>query len=367
MKKRILKRSVVAALLALSFVLTGCGKTETETSDYEEEETVAETIEETETIIETSAEETEETVPLATTDESLVINSMTIEELCEYLSPYIDPNDEYGVVTEDGLAFYSFTNDNPGVLELWENRAYGIDLDYSDEHNNQTTYYARFTIIHMDPSYMTDLSVGDEIVIAGTYKWTVSAISGDYILCAEEVTDYALYNEAMAGDEYELFNECFNRMAPYAEPNIQNLYNAFVALGTATSLDDISIDETTDGAPAGGSSEVPDSEADSDVCWYDNGYVSSPYTYTNTTAIRLDYLGEYYGTLSETIFYDVVYNGQRVYYSGVGESVAEFDTSYSGATTSGQYLAAGTYTITFYDSDMSDSIIAHSSCTVVVE
>lgn len=309
-----------------------------------------------------------ETVPLATTDESLVINSMTIEELCEYLSPYIDPNDEYGVVSEDGLASYTFTNDNPGVLELWENRAYGIDLDYSDEHNHQTTYYARFTIIHMDPSYITDLSVGDEIVIAGSYKWTVSAISGDYILCAEEVTDYALYNEAMAGDDYELFFECFNQMAPYAEPNIQNLYNAFVALGTATSLDDISIDETTDGAPAGGSSEVPDSEADSDVCWYDNGYVSSPYTYTNTTAIRLDYLNEYYLSYqSGTIFYDVVYNGQTVYMSGLGEYVAEFDTSYSGATTSGQYLAAGTYTITFYDADMSDSPIGDSSCTVVVE
>lgn len=362
MKKRILKRSVVAALLALSFVLTGCGKTETEISDDEEEETVEETIEETETVIETSAEETEETVPLATTDESLVINSMTVEEICEFLSNVIDKDSH--IVSYVDESHMAQLYESEGVVDL--GRYYSFDNEDLTSVDSPYTYYVCLSVYEFTPEAVSSLNVGDyPYYLDGP----IAAISGNFVLCAYEVTDLDGFNEWFHGGNTNLISDYANFTEPFGDPELHAAFELFVDLGEATSLDGFDFDTQTDETSTEGSTEVPENaDPDPNVCWYDEGFVTSPHTYTNTTYIRLDYINEYYLSYqSGTIFYDVVYNGQTVYTSTTGHSEGLFDTSYPGAPTNGQYMAAGTYTITFYDADMSDSPIGDSSCTVVVE
>ena len=308
----------------------------------------------------TAATETEETVPVPTTDESLVINSMTVEQIFEILSPQLDPagNHQYGGQSE--LVDASELDDT--VLELGYFMVFDREDGY-DENGSyapRTEYYMMCQIARLTPEALATVQVGEYYVSDDTVIY-VSAIAGDFIFEGYEVLDFELFDDSYAHP----LNESGNYDAPYADPNLQTAYETFVALSEAASLDEL---------PAGGpstdvSAVVPDNdEYDDYVSWYDEGYVSSPYTYTNTTYIRLDYLNDFYLSYEwRTIFYDVVYNGQTVYTSGDGYSEAIFDVNSSGAVTDGQYLAAGTYTIHFYDDDVSDVCVGESTCTVVVE
>ena len=320
-----------------------------------------------ESIVSEIPEETtqDETVPLATTDESLVINSMSVEEICEFLSNAVyNGSHQYHTYMADDLAD-AFVSQ--GVVDL------GRYCVFDNEDLTSTeipyTYYVVYSVTEFDPATISTLSVGDDLYFL---DGPIVAISGNFVLCAYEVTDLELFSVLMhAPDPNIPYSDYENSIAPYSDPELQAVLELFVELGEATSLDDLEIEayipETTEEtSTVEGSTAVPENaDLDPNVCWYDEGYVTSPHTYTNTTYIRLDYINEYYLSYqSGTIFYDVVYNGQTVYTSTTGHSEGLFDTSYPGAPTNGQYMAAGTYTISFYDADISDSQIATSTCTV---
>lgn len=302
-----------------------------------------------------------ETVPLATTDESLVINSMNVEEICEFLSNAVDTESHqyYGFMADTDYA-QIYADD--GVVDIGRYNVFdnedltSLDVPY--------TYYISFTVTEFDPVTVSTLNVGDSPYYL---DGPIAAIAGNFVLCAMEVTDLELYSEQLHTPNPDIpFSDYENDSLPYSDPNLQAVCELFAELGEATSLDEFDFDTQTEETSTGGSTEVPENaDSDPNVCWYDEGYVTSPHTYTNTTYIRLDYINEYYLSYqSGTIFYDVVYNGQTVYTSTTGHSEGLFDTSYPGAPTNGQYMAAGTYTISFYDADISDSQIATSTCTV---
>ena len=112
---------------------------------------------------------------------------------------------------------------------------------------------------------------------------------------------------------------------------------------------------------------IPFIECVEGVNWYGCDWDLGDGYYTNTTYIEVDLDLDYTQDLDYSeIYFTVEYNGQEVYRE-TGTYMGTLYTFYSGAPIDAEqdFLAAGTYTITFYDVD--DSEIWSGTATVYVE
>ena len=112
---------------------------------------------------------------------------------------------------------------------------------------------------------------------------------------------------------------------------------------------------------------IPFVECVQGVNWYGCDWELGDSNYTNTTYIEVDLDLDYSQDLDYSeIYYTFEYGGQEIY-RGTGSYMATLYTFYDGAPVDSEQdvLAAGAYTITFYDVD--DSVIWSGNATVYVE
>ena len=112
---------------------------------------------------------------------------------------------------------------------------------------------------------------------------------------------------------------------------------------------------------------IPIADMVTGVNWFGCDWNYGDSYYTNTTYIDVDLAFDWSTDIDYSgIYYTVEYQGQELYRE-TGDYMGYFYSSTPGAPTdeTGYYLAAGEYTITFYDAD--DSIIWSGVATVYLE
>lgn len=188
-------------------------------------------------------------------------------------------------------------------------------------------------VFELDPSEITEYSAGDFYE-----SLRISAISGRFLLFCSEITDCDAYNDDLnnvGSSNTENNPDFFNNSEPFSDPNVQAVYDLFVALGETAMPDDSSVSNEWTGSD----------------------------DLTNTDSIELDLTGiEDYSS----IYYTVEYYGAVVYTSETGTYQGVYNTSMPGALVKNGCLASGRYTVSFYDVSDPSVPITSDSCVVSV-
>ena len=297
-----------------------------------------------------SGETTEENAGLSLQDYD--INSMSIDEVMDLLISVVD--------IPEGCHSWEEEEPRVGSTEAVNYRLFGVgNDDFYDGPTLNCTYSMTIIVSELDPSEITEYSAGDFYE-----SRRITAISGRLLLTCSEVTNYDAYNDDLnnvgsSNTEYTL--DYFNDSEPFSDPNVQAVYDLFVALGETAVPDDSSVDiqeETREEIQTESQTEStasPYSSASNEWTGRDD--------LTNTDSIELDLTGiEDYSS----IYYTVEYYGTVVYTSETGTYQGVYNTSMPGALIKNGYLASGRYTVSFYDVSDPSVPITSDSCVVSV-
>ena len=251
-----MNKRITAAAIAAMLLMTGCQAAQTEeTTIPASEPSVPEASAASEVATPTPTETTEpsETIPsledmvfedvvLYILDGNLLTDDMVKDFTGDYKSTVVDYVD-YCVGLADDRYFNTNANTDAGIEKIVEFGFYEYleDEGYTD--------CIEVKVIKVTPDTIGDYEVGgditihiessleyydenDELVVMETIedeKWPIAAISGNYILVAQE--NKASYEVTPAPDTSKVEFSSEDSEAPYANDKLQAVYEAFDELG----------------------------------------------------------------------------------------------------------------------------------------